>query len=325
MSEERQGREVSSRERGLRVDAFVARYFEITRSQAEKLAHAGKVFVDGHAVKPGHRLEPRMRVEVLRPPPSSPTPQPEARELAILFEDADLLVVNKPPGLSVHPGAGREAGTLVNALLAHAPSMAGGEAFRPGIVHRLDRDTSGVMVVAKTPAAFAALSQQVREHTMERRYLALAWGRIPEDRIFIEVPIGRHLTARTRMAAVPSPAPTRRVRAASTEVRVLERFPYMTLTECVLETGRTHQIRVHLSHEGHPVVGDPVYGRKTARRLEVELEEELRRLVEALPGQALHAHALTFIHPATGQELTFSASPPAEMARLLVYLRGSVL
>ncbi len=138
----------------------------------------GKVFVDGHPAKPGHRLEPGMRVEVLLPPAPSPTPQPEALQLTILFEDADLLVLNKPSGLVVHPGAGHDSGTLVNALLAHAPTLAGGEPFRPGIVHRLDRDTSGVMVVAKTPPAYTALSQQVRQHAMERRYLALAWGRL---------------------------------------------------------------------------------------------------------------------------------------------------
>ncbi len=310
---------------GHRLDAFVARATSLPRARAEKLIRDGAVLVNGQPAKPGLRLEPGMQVQVSVPAPPSPTPLPESIPLTLLFEDQHLLVLNKPPGLAVHPGAGRDRGTLVNALLAHVPGLSGGESFRPGIVHRLDRDTSGVLVVAKTPRAFAGLSEQVRAHTMERRYLALAWGRIREDHVVIDVPIGRHLTERTRMAAVPSPAADRTVRAASTDLRVQERFAHLTLLEARLETGRTHQIRVHLAYLGHPVVGDPVYGRRIAQRLELELDDDLRTLVEALPGQALHAHTLGFTHPLTGQRLTFSASPPPEMARLLVHLHRSVL
>jgi 23S rRNA pseudouridine1911/1915/1917 synthase len=317
--------EVTPEEEGVRLDAFVARHGAIPRAQAEKLAREGKVLVEGKPAKPGLRLEPGLRVQLPILLPVSDVPQPEARPLTLLFEDEHVIVLSKPPGLAVHPGAGRRAGTLVNALLAHAPGLAGGESFRPGIVHRLDRDTSGVMVVAKTPQAFAGLTQQVRTREMERRYLALAWGQIREDRVVIDVPIGRHLTNRTRMAAVPSPTPERTVRAAVTDLRVHARFPLMTLVEARLETGRTHQIRVHLAHLGHPVVGDPVYGQRAAKRFELELDNQARALVAALPGQALHAQTLTFRHPITGQELTFSASPPPEMARLLVYLRASVL
>lgn len=317
--------EVEPDARGARLDAFLARRTGLTRSHAEKLVRDGAVLVDGSPGRPGQRLEPGMRVQVRLPSPPSPTPQPQPLPLTILYEDAHLLVLNKPPGLAVHPGAGRDSGTLVNALLAHAPGISGGETFRPGIVHRLDRDTSGLMVVAKTPEAFAGLSDQVRRREVDRRYLGLAWGRIAEDRLLIDLPIARHRTARTRMAVVPSPEPGKAARAALTDVRVQERFPLMTLVEARLGTGRTHQIRLHLASLGHPLVGDPVYGLRTAKRLELELDEATRALVHDLPGQALHAHALTFTHPATGQELTFSTSPPPEMARLLVHLHGTVL
>jgi 23S rRNA pseudouridine1911/1915/1917 synthase len=312
---------------GTRLDAFLAQRGIATRSQVERLAKEGKLRVGGKPAKAGRKLEPGEWVEMAAPPVAEAPSEllPEARPLDVLYEDAAIIVLNKPPGLSVHPGAGHAQGTLANALLAHAPSIAGGESHRPGLVHRLDRDTSGVMVVAKTVAAYESLSQQVREHEMDRRYLALVWGRIAEDRLVIEVPIGRHASDRKRMQAVPAPDPGRKVRAASTDLRVQLRLPAMTLVETKLGTGRTHQIRVHLAHLGHPVVGDPVYGLRAAQRAEAELGADTLELVRALPGQALHAQTLRFRHPSTGQEVSFSASPPPEMARLLVHLQASVI
>jgi 23S rRNA pseudouridine1911/1915/1917 synthase len=313
---------------GVRLDAFLAQRGLATRSQVERLAREGKLRVGGKPAKAGRKLETGERVEVQGGPPAEAGAAelvPEAQPLAVLYEDEAVIVLNMPPGLVVHPGAGRTHGTLANALLAHLPTIAGGESHRPGLVHRLDRDTSGVMVVAKTQAAYESLSQQVREHEMDRRYLVLAWGRIAEDRLLIEVPIGRHTSDRKRMQAVPAPAPGRKVRAASTDFRVQVRSAAMTLVEAKLGTGRTHQIRVHLAHVGHPVVGDPVYGLRAARQAEAELDTKTLELVQALPGQALHAQTLRFRHPVTGQEVSFSASPPPELARLLVHLQASVL
>ena len=325
MSETRQMLSVPTEGGGLRLDVFVARHCGITRSRVEKLCHQGKVRVGGQSAKPGRKLEPGERVEVETPPPAELALKAERAPLAILYEDEHIIVLSKPPGMAVHPGAGRTTGTLANALLAHVPTMAGGESHRPGIVHRLDRDTSGVMVVAKTLAAYEQLSRQVRRREMERRYLAVAWGVIREDRLIIDAPIARHTHARTRMAAVPSPDGGRTARAAVTDLRVHVRAAHMTVVEARLITGRTHQIRVHLTHVGHPVVGDPVYGRRTAKRLEVELDAPTRELVDALPGQALHAQSLAFHHPATGQAMSFSCPPPPEMARLLVHLQAAVL
>lgn len=317
--------EVRPEDSGLRLDVFIAQHGLLTRSQVERLAKQGKVLINGRPAKPGRRLEPGERVEITVAPRCEPEVRAEPASLAILYEDDHVIVLYKPPGLAVHPGAGRATGTLVNRLMAHVPSLAGGEAHRPGIVHRLDRDTSGVMVVAKTPEAYGYLSRQVRRREMERRYLALAWGVIREDRVIIEAPIARHETERKRMRVAPAAQPERGARAAVTDLRVQARFAHLTLAEAKLLTGRTHQIRVHLAHIGHPVVGDPVYGRRTARRLEVELDAQTLEKVRALPGQALHAQSLGFRHPITGQEMAFSASPPPEMARLLVHLQAPVV
>ena len=324
MSETRETLEVQAEDAGLRLDAFVSQRTSLPRSQVEKLAERGKLLVNGRPAKPGRKLEPGERVDVELPPPAEPGLRPQPAPLTILYEDDHVIVLSKPPGLAVHPGAGRAAGTLVNALLAHFPALAGGESYRPGIVHRLDRDTSGVMVVAKTPEAYEQLSRQVRSRELERRYLALTWGVIREDRLLLEAPLARHETERTRMAVVP-PQAGRSARPALTDLRVQVRFPHMTLVEAHLITGRTHQIRVHLASVGHPVVGDPVYGLRRARRLEVELDAPTLDLVRALPGQALHAQFLAFRHPITGQELAFFAPPPPEMAKLLVHLQASVL
>jgi 23S rRNA pseudouridine1911/1915/1917 synthase len=310
---------------GRRLDAFVAASVPgLTRSHVERLSKSNRVRLNGAAARAGRRVSAGDVVEVATPSPPPETPQPEPVPLQILFEDEHVIVVSKPAGMVVHPGAGRTSGTLVNALLAHAGRLAAGSGqHRPGIVHRLDRDTSGLLVAAKTDRAFAQLSGQVRRREVERRYLALTWGVIREDRLLIDVPIGRHQREATRMAAVPRPAEGRRVRPAFTDIAVLERLRPMTLVEARLRTGRTHQIRVHLAHEGHPVVGDPLYGARRARRERAALEPALLQRVRALHGQALHAHLLRFHHPVTEQEMSFSSPLPADIADLCRQLRAA--
>ena len=322
MTEEPVSLEVGSKDEGRRVDAFLARRdLGLTRSQAEKLAKSGRVRIGGRGAAAGRRLVAGDVVEVLLPPRQAETPGPESIALDILFEDEHVIVVNKPRGMVVHPAGGRQTGTLVNALLAHTDRLAaGGGEHRPGLVHRLDRDTSGLLVVAKSDDAYASLSGQVRRREMERRYIALVWGAVAEDRLFIDVPIGRHRRTPTRMAAVAGPSDGRKVRAAHTDIIVLERYGAMTLVEARLGTGRTHQIRVHLAHQGHPVVGDPTYGLRRARRERAMLEGETLALVRGLRGQALHAQLLRFRHPVGGQELTFTAPLPRKMAVLVSHL-----
>jgi 23S rRNA pseudouridine1911/1915/1917 synthase len=316
--------EVEPGEAGRRLDVFVARLVSgLTRSQVERLAKSGRILVNGRPARPGHRVAAGELVEVSLPPAEALELLSERTILQILFEDDDILVVNKPRGMAVHPGAGRTTGTLVNALLAHTATLARGSGpERPGIVHRLDRNTSGLMVVAKSDAAYDDLSQQVRDREVARGYLALVWGTVKQDRLLINVPIGRHTRDRTRMAAVSDAPEGRRVRSALTHVRVQERLRVMTLVEVRLETGRTHQIRVHLAHLGHPVVGDPVYGKRRGRQEQVALAAETLARVRALTGQALHAHALRFRHPASGQDVSFAAALPADMAAVVSHLRG---
>ncbi|MFB3880535.1 MAG: RluA family pseudouridine synthase [Armatimonadota bacterium] len=316
---------VEPAESGMRLDAFIAgRSIGLTRSQAERLARAGAVMVGGRPAAPARKL---VAGETVLVPPPACRPrelEPEKIPLEILFEDEDLIVVNKPRGMVVHPGLGHDSGTLVHALLGHTRSLATGSAsYRPGLVHRLDRDTSGLLVVAKTDEAYAGLTQQVRDREVERRYLALAWGKVREDRIVVEVPIGRHERDPKRMAAVAEPAEGRKLRQAHTDLAVIERYGPMTLMEAKLGTGRMHQVRVHMAHIGHPVVGDPVYGVRQARLQKVALPPETLALVEQLGGQALHAHSLRFTHPRTGQSVSFSAPMPQEMARLVAHLAAA--
>ena len=260
-------------------------------------------------------------VEVVLPALATTGLAPESIALDILFEDEHIIVVNKPRGMVVHPAGRRQSGTLVNALLANTKNLAAGKGeHRPGIVHRLDRDTSGLLVVAKSDEAYAGLSSQARRREMERRYVALVWGRVAEDRILIDVPIGRHRRTPTRMTAVAGPTDGRKVRSAHTDVVVLERYGAISLVEARLGTGRTHQIRVHLAHQGQPVVGDPAYGLRRARQQRAMLGSEALALVRGIGGQALHAQLLRFRHPVGGQELTFTAPMPQEMATLASYL-----
>ena len=234
--------------------------------------------------------------------------------LEVLYEDGDLVVVNKPPGMVVHPGAGTSGGTLVNALLAHCRDLSGiGGTLRPGIVHRIDKDTSGVLVVAKNDRAHQSLSDQFKEHTIKRVYLALVFGSPKGEKGRIESAIGRHPVDRKRMSGKSG-----RGKHAVTHWQVLGRFAGITLVRLKLETGRTHQIRVHLSETGHPLVGDPVYG--GSGRLAGISDPQLKGLIRALDRQALHAKTLGFIHPTTGKYLEFDTDLPEDMARIIAYL-----
>jgi len=260
-------------------------------------------------------LGDEIHIEV--PPQPSTELTPEDIPLDILHEDADVLVVNKPSGLVVHPAPGHSGGTLVNAVLFHCPDFQrpGEDAARPGIVHRLDRDTSGVMVVAKSPRAFLSLGRQAREHAFERRYLALAQGEFPQDRGRINAAVGRSMTDRKRMSVTAA-----RSRDAITNFEVLERFGAACLVTLRLETGRTHQIRVHLRFAGHPVLGDPVYGVVDFQSWTVS--EATRTVLRNLQGQALHAELLGFAHPADGTVMRFVAPPPADFQAALDALRA---
>lgn len=287
----------------------------MSRARLQALIAAGHVTVVGAAtsglkgtsrgrIRPADRVRAGDRIEVVIPPVVPTALEPEPITLAIVHEDEHVLVVDKPAGMTVHPGAGRQSGTLVHAVLAHSPEMAGiGGEHRPGIVHRLDKDTSGLMVVAKSDAALRRLQAELQARRVRREYLALVHGVVAQQEGTVDAPIGRDPRHRTRMAVVASG------RRAVTHYRVVERFPRATLLAIRLETGRTHQVRVHCAHIGHPVVGDPVYARRPN-------PWGMRR-------QALHACRLAFAHPVDGQEMTFDAPLPPDLDVALGLLRAA--
>jgi len=293
---------------GQRLDRWLtARVRSLSRARLQALIEEGNVTVDGAIRRPAHRLRGGETVSLAVPAPPAEALAPEPIALSIAYEDADVLVIDKPVGLVVHPGAGHASGTLVAGLLAHAPEIAGvGGPRRPGVVHRLDRETSGLLVVARTQAAYDSLTGQLAARTVSRRYLAVVHGRVPHDEGVVDAPIGRHPHDRIRMAVRP---PGRGKRAV-THYRVLERFRDFTSLEARLETGRTHQIRVHCLHIGHAICGDTVYRSRSAGRLPIPFE-----------GIALHAAALAFDHPVTGRRLEFVSPTPPRIVRLLGYLR----
>ena len=302
-----------------RLDSFVARCVDgMTRATAQRLIEAGRITVDGRPQKPSLKLKGGERLTVTIPPPVAAAPAAEAIPLEILFEDRHLVVVNKPAGMVVHPGAGNSGGTLVNALLGHCTDLSGiGGELRPGIVHRIDKDTSGVLVVAKSDAAHQSLSDQFKVHSIKRVYLALVYGSPKEDKGRLESAIGRHPVDRKRMSGK-----AKHGKHAVTHWRVVGRYSGITLLRLMLETGRTHQIRVHLSEAGHPLVGDDVYG--GGGRLANVSDTVLRKLIKALGRQALHAKTLGFIHPVTGEYLEFDTELPEDMARIVAYLDSTV-
>ena len=290
---------------GERADAALARLApDLTRSAAQRLLEEGRVLREGRPLRKNDKLQAGDVLALDLPEPQPVALEPEDIPLDIVYEDKDLLVINKPKGLVVHPAAGHWSGTLVNALLYHCrDSLSGinGE-LRPGIVHRIDKDTSGLLIVAKNDFAHQALAAQLQDHTLARTYVCLVVGGVREDSGVIDAPIGRHPTDRKKMAVTEKNS-----RHAVTHWRVLERFPGYTLLECKLETGRTHQIRVHMAYRNHPIVGDTVYGRPKP-----ELGQD---------SQCLHARALTFRHPRTGETMTLTCPLPDYFTRLLEALR----
>jgi 23S rRNA pseudouridine1911/1915/1917 synthase len=287
---------------GMRLDVYIAAQVPgLSRAAARRLIDEGKALVNAKAVKAGLRLREGDRITVEREAAEPPAarPGPQSIPVEILHADKDILVLNKPSGLVVHPGAGNREGTLVNALLALYPEIAGvGPEERPGIVHRLDKGTSGVMVAARSSRAYASLVGQFKRHDVRKTYLGLVYGRVAEAEGHIDWPIGRHATKRKRISTH-----TKDPREAETFFRVIESLPEATLLEIRPVTGRTHQIRVHLAAAGHPIVGDGVYGRK--------------KLSKRYPRLFLHARTISFLHPATGERLEFAAPLPAELESLL--------
>ena len=296
----------TAEEKGQRLDVFVVERFpELSRSHVQKLIEQGNVLVDGMVRKANYKLRGGEAVQVTVPQAEPISVEPEDIPLDILYEDKDIIVVNKARGMVVHPASGVYSGTLVNALLYHCRDLSGinGE-IRPGIVHRLDKDTSGVMVCAKNDTAHLDLAEQIRTKTAHRTYWAIVHGNIKEEAGIIKGNIGRHPTDRKKMAIVRENG-----KPAVTHFKVLERFGEYTLVECQLETGRTHQIRVHMTSIGHPLVNDPKYGPKKSSPF-------------AINGQALHSLQLTLTHPVTKEEMTFTAPLPTDMEKILTGLRN---
>lgn len=295
---------VGTEEAGKRLDVFATSIAEeLTRARVQKLIEDGEITVNGNISKANYKIKNGDFIVIKMPEPEQLEVKPEDIKLDVVYEDTDLLVVNKPQGMVVHPAAGNYTGTLVNALLAHCKDLSGiNGVIRPGIVHRIDKDTSGLLVVAKNDKAHLGLAKQIKEHAVARKYIALVHGIIPESRGVIEAPIGRDAKDRKKMAVT-----VRNSKSAVTRYKVLERFDKYTLVECTLETGRTHQIRVHMAYIGFPVAGDPLYGPK---------KNPLN-----LNGQALHAFLLGFNHPISGKYLEFTADLPSYFIGLLDCLR----
>ena len=290
---------------GVRLDSFLAASLpELTRSAAARLIETGQVTVDGRTASKSARLYGGEAVEVALPEPEAIEALPQEIPLDVAYEDGDVIVVNKPAGLVVHPAPGHPDGTLVNALLYHCgDSLSGvGGALRPGIVHRIDRDTSGLIIAAKNDAAHQSLAAQLQDHTLARTYECIVTGSLREEAGAVDAPIGRHRTDRKKMAVTD-----RGGKRAVTHWEVLERFPGYTYVRCRLETGRTHQIRVHMAYIGHPIYGDTVYGAK--------------KPVPGLTGQCLHAVGLRFVHPRTGEQVEVSCPLDEEFAAVLEKLR----
>lgn len=314
---------VAEGEAGQRVDIYLAGHLNGSRAEAQRLLETGAASVNGRPARPHLKLKPDDTVAAERPEPMAASAQPEDIPLHIVYEDGDVLVIDKPRGMVVHPAPGNPNSTLVNAVLAHAADLSGiGGELRPGIVHRLDRDTSGLLVVAKNDAAHINLQKQIQQKTAQRHYLAVVWGSPRFEHAIVEAPIGRHPVDRKKMAVLTDGQ--HRARPAVTELIVRERFPAFTLVEARLQTGRTHQIRVHCAHIGHPVAADPVYGgerRVPSQGFAPADRARIEAALHAMGGQALHAFLLAFDHPRTGERLCFEVEPPAVMRDLIELLR----
>ena len=298
---------ISNEEQDQRLDSFLAENLDdISRSYIQRLISEGYVTVNGKQVKPGYKIKEDDLILAEIPEPEPITIKPEDIPLDIIYEDKDLLVVNKPAGMVVHPASGNYTGTLVNALLAHCQDLSGiNGKLRPGIVHRIDKDTSGLLVVAKNDFTHVHLAKQFKEHSIDRAYLALVQGVVAEPGGIIDAPIGRHPSNRKKMAVVLNNS-----KKAVTKYFVRKRYANHSLLECRLETGRTHQIRVHLAYINHPVVGDPLYG--------------FRKNNLGFTGQALHAYLLGFAHPRKQERLEFSVELPKNFLEILERLEREV-
>lgn len=298
---------------GTRLDQFVAGALGISRSAAVKLIEAGDVTVGGRRVEKKHTVSENDMIEATLPEPIEYEVAAENIPLDIVYEDDMIIVINKPSGMVVHPAPGNYSGTLVNALLYHCrDSLSGiGGVMRPGIVHRIDKDTSGLLVVAKCDAAHARLSEELSYHGIEREYHALVRGGFKSDSGTVDLPIGRHPVDRKKMAVLTAPGAS--AREAVTHYEVIRSYGAISYLKLRLETGRTHQIRVHMSHTGHPLLGDEVYGPATKTQLE-------KRHPALFDGQILHARRLTLTHPATGERMTFECELPDNFKRLLELL-----
>lgn len=316
-SDEQQDEVVVAEPGAGRLDSFLAERLDLSRSRVAQLIEAGRVLLNGAPARKRDRPAVGDRIRIAIPPPEPSPLTAEPIPLAVVWEDADLLVIDKPAGLVVHPAPGHASGTLVNALLHRVGDLSGiGGVLRPGIVHRLDRDTSGLMIVAKHDAAHRALADQLRKRQIRRGYLAAAWGHLAESPVTVDAPIARHPTDRKRMAVVQGG------RRAVTHFRVLERWPAAELIRADLETGRTHQIRVHLLHLGHPVVGDTTYGAGRERGISGPARGWAAGLARRVPRQFLHATELRFTHPISGAEMQFESPLPPDLAAAAQWVRG---
>lgn len=297
--------EVSEADKGERVDVFLTKgMVNTSRATVQKLIVSEQVTVNDKTVKTNYKLKAADKITVNIPEVRPMEVLAEDIPIDVLYEDDDIIVINKARGMVVHPATGNYSGTLVNALLEHCDDLSGiNGVARPGIVHRLDKDTSGVMIAAKSDRGHISLAKQIKDHTATRRYFAIVHGNIKEEQGVIKAPIGRHHSDRQRMAVTFENS-----KEATTNFRVIERFGDYTLVECKLLTGRTHQIRVHMTYIGHPVLGDPKYGRGDGEKFSIN-------------GQALHSTDLRIDHPVTGESMVFEAKMPDDMETILMELR----
>ena len=306
---------------GQRLDRYLAdQRPDLSRSRLQKLIAEGAVCINGKTTRSSYRVVAGDSITINIPPPTDSAINPEDIPLDIFFEDDHVLVLDKPAGMIVHPAGRVTSGTLVNALLSHCTHLSGiNGVLRPGIVHRLDKDTSGLMVVAKSDAGHRGLAAQLEVRAMERRYIALIWGGFETDEGRIEAPIGRHPKDRKRMAV------SQNGRYATTRWKIRARYDFLSLLSLALETGRTHQIRVHLTHLNRPVFGDPLYGGREERLSGIAplFRREATHLLAQTNRQMLHATRLTFVHPVTQKEMMFEAHPPEDMQKILAYSSSS--